>query len=288
EHNLTPPAIIVIGKVVALRVHLSWFENRPLFGQTIVITRNLTSENTLATMLEAQGAHIFCFPTIDIVEIRPNKDLEAALARLDQYDWLLFTSGNAVRIFFDRLLQQHDIRALKNIRIAAIGKPSAAKLRDYHLKADFIPDVFTSENLVRGMAANFSLAGAHVLFPGSTLSRPSIAAGLRDVGATVDAIPVYATQVAQVDPELVEEMKTRIQDQAVDWITFTSSSTVDNFVEILGREFIADHAHYLPIASIGPVTTDTLTKYGLSPLVTATEHTFEGLVNSIIRQGAHP
>ncbi|MBD3308742.1 uroporphyrinogen-III C-methyltransferase, partial [candidate division KSB3 bacterium] len=138
EHNLTPPAIIVIGKVVALRVHLSWFENRPLFGQTIVITRNLTSESTLATMLEAQGAHIFCFPTIDIVEIRPNKDLETALARLDQYDWLLFTSGNAVRIFFDRLLQQHDIRALKNIRIAAIGKPSAVKLRDYHLKADFI------------------------------------------------------------------------------------------------------------------------------------------------------
>ncbi len=283
EQNLSPPAIIVVGNVVKLREQLPWFENRPLFGKTIVVTRNKTSEAKLSALLEQHGANIFHFPTIDIFEITPNRELEMALTHLNQYDWLLFTSGNAVKIFFERLFQQgHDTRALHTMKIAVIGKPGAEKLRNYHLNADFIPDVFTSEKLVAGMSAAYSLAGKRILFPGSTLSNPDIAENLSKAGADVDVIPVYETKIAAVEAELVTELKTCIQQRTVDWITFTSSSTVDNFVEIVGSGFLAEQKKHLPIASIGPVTTKTLEKHDLQPRMTAKEHTFAGLVNSII------
>ena len=288
EHNMTPPAIIVVGNVVTLHEQLAWFENRPLFGKTVVITRNKTSEAKFSALLQHQGANIFHFPTIDIAEILPNKKLETALSNLNQYDWLLFTSGNAVRIFFERLFEQgNDMRSLHTIKIAVNGKPSAEKLREYYLKADFIPDLFTSEELVAGMLSKFSLAGTKILFPGSTLSNPSIAETLKNSGASVDVIPVYETKVATVDQNIVEDLKSRVRDRKIDWISFTSSSTVENFVEIVGSDFLAEQKQNIPVASIGPVTTQSLEKHEFQPLVTAGEHTFAGLVDSLI-QGTKP
>lgn len=285
DHHITPPAIIVVGNVVNLREQLGWFEKRALFGKTIVVTRNKTSEAKFAKLLELQGASVFHFPTIDIVEIAPNTKLEQALDDLSAYDWMLFTSGNAVEIFFDRLFQSgNDIRSLHAVKIAAIGKPSAERLQKYYLKADFIPETFTSEDLVAGMTKRFFLSEKRILFPGSTLSNPQIAESLEKTGANVDMISVYETTIAQVDEKRVNELKALIEQGKIDWITFTSSSTVDNFVEIVGRDFIAEHQTKIPTASIGPVTTKTLEHYGLHAHMTAKEHTFEGLVNSIIEE----
>jgi uroporphyrinogen III methyltransferase/synthase len=288
EHNITPPAIIVVGDVVKLREHLIWFEHRPLFGKTVVVTRNKTSEKKFTKLLEQQGANVFHFPTIDIVEIQPNNKLEQALNTLNLYDWLLFTSGNAVEIFFDQLLQAgYDMRSLRSIKIVAIGKPSAEKLQQYYLKADFIPSVFTSEELIAGMIAKYSLSEKRIVFPGSTLANPGIAESLRKAGAHIDVIPIYETKIAHVDKEAIDELKTLIKQQEIHWITFTSSSTVNNFVELIGSDFIIENKDKIPIASIGPVTTKTLKQYDLHPSITAHEHTFEGLVNSIIREEEH-
>lgn len=285
EQRITPPSLIVIGDVVSLREQLLWFENRPLFGKTVVVTRNKTSEAKLTKLLEAQGAQVFHFPTIDIVEVSPNLPLEDALKTLNLYDWLVFTSGNAVDTFFDALFRAgHDIRALHQIKIAAIGKPSADKLRTYHLTADVVPTVFTSEKLVDEMTATVPLSEKRILFPGSNISNPEIAERLRQAGATVDVIPVYETRIAQVDPEIVADFTRRIERQRIDWITFTSSSTVENFVSIIGSEFLNRYREKLPIASIGPVTTETLEKHRLLPRISAAEHSFVGLVQALIQK----
>ena len=284
ERQITAPAIIVIGKVAQLREQLAWFENRPLFGKIVVVTRQAAAEANLTKLLEQQGANVLQFPTIDIVEIRPNVPLEQALHKLDRYAWLLFTSGNAVEIFFNQVWAQGlDLRALHAVKIAVIGKPTAEKLQTYYLNADFTPDVFTSERLVAGMTAKFALAGQRVLFPGSTLSNPEIAAQLQQAGAVVDVIPIYETRIAQVAPELLDQLQTALAQNKIAWITFTSSSTVANFVSIVGQDFLHAQRARLPIASIGPVTTNTLVQYGLTPLVTAGEHTFQGLVAAMIK-----
>jgi uroporphyrinogen III methyltransferase/synthase len=288
ERNITAPAIIVVGEVVKLREQLMWFEHRPLFGKTVVVTRNTTSEKKLTKLLEQQGANVFHVPTIDIVEIQPNHTLKQALNALNLYDWLLFTSGNAVEIFFDQLLQAgYDVRSLRTVKIAAIGKPSAEKLQQYYLKADFIPDVFTSEELIAGMIAKYSLSEKRIVFPGSTLANPGIAERLRKAGAEVDVIPIYETKIADVDKNTINEFKTLIKQQEIHWITFTSSSTVNNFIKLMRSDFITENKGKLPIASIGPVTTKTLEQYDLHPRITAHEHSFEGLVNSIIREEEH-
>jgi uroporphyrinogen III methyltransferase/synthase len=283
EYHITPPSLIVVGDVVGLRKQLSWFENRPLFGKTVAVTRNKTSEAKLTKLLEAQGAQVLHFPTIDIIEVTPNPQLEDALKNLSSYDWLIFTSGNAVDIFFDTLFRAgHDVRALSNIKIAAIGKPSAGRLAEYHLTADVIPTVFTSEKLVDEMTATVPLSNKRILFPGSNLSNPEIADRLRQVGAMVDVISVYETRIAQVEPGRVANFTQRIESQSIDWITFTSSSTVENFVSIVGQEFLDLYRETLPVASIGPVTTETLEKHGLPPRVSAAEHSFAGLVQALI------
>jgi uroporphyrinogen III methyltransferase/synthase len=125
------------------------------------------------------------------------------------------------------------------------------------------------------------------MFPGSTLANPDIAESLRKAGAHVEVIPIYETKIAHVAKKTIDDFKTRIKQQEIHWITFTSSSTVNNFIELIGSDFITEHKGKLPIASIGPVTTKTLEHYDLHPCITAHEHTFEGLVNSIIRKEEH-
>ncbi len=280
---ITPPSLIVIGDVVGLREQLSWFENRPLFGKTVAVTRNTTSEAKLTRLLEAQGAQVLHFPTIDIAEIAPNPLLEEALSNLNSYQWLIFTSGNAVDIFFSALFRVgYDIRALHTIKIAAIGKPSAGKLAAYHLSADVVPAVFTSEKLVDEMTAAIPLSGTRILFPGSNISNPDIAERLRLAGAMVDDIAVYETRTAHVEPNVVADLTRHVAEQSIDWITFTSSSTVENFIRIMGQDFLHQYRESLPIASIGPVTTETLERYGLPPRVNAAEHSFAGLVQALI------
>ena len=282
EQQMTPPALIVIGDVVALRDELAWFDRRPLFGRKVVVTRNATSEGKLTKLLEAQGAEAILFPTIEIVEIEENPRLDEALNALAEYDYLLLTSGNAVDIFFQRLFQLgHDVRALAHLKIVALGKPGLEKLQAYHLNADLLPPVSTSESMVSELLAAEFVSEKRMLFPCSALASPETAKRLRQAGAEIDDIPVYENRIADLDPADVELMKSRILDGEIDWITFTSSSTVTNFLEILGADFVAEQRGRFRIASIGPVTTNTLTQNNLQADVTAEEHSFQGLVAAI-------
>ncbi len=283
EQNVKPPAMIVVGQVVKLRASLTWFEQRPLFGQTVVVTRNADADARLTTLLEEQGAEVFHFPSIEIVERTPNPDLEQAMQQLADYDWLIFTSGNGVRIFFQQLLTANrDIRALHTLKIATIGKPTAEQLQTYHLHADFVPDQFTSEQFVAGMLAQRIGTHARILFPCSNLSNPQIAEQFRQAGAIIDVIPVYETRLSTPEAKKLDELKRMIQHGQISWITFTSSSTVHNFVQLVGQEFLAEQREKIPAASIGPVTTATLEEYGIHPRVTASEHTYQGLSHAII------
>lgn len=288
EQNMRPPAIIVVGQVVKLRDSLAWFEQRPLFGQTVVVTRNADADAKLTTLLEEQGAQVLHFPTIEIVERTPNPDLEQAMQRFADYDWLIFTSGNAVRIFFQQLLTgNRDTRALHNLKIAAIGKPTAEQLQIYHLHADFVPDQFTSEQLIAGLLTQRIGTNTRILFPCSNLSNPQIAEQFRQAGAIIDVIPVYETRLSTPEAKKVDELKTMLQHGQVSWITFTSSSTVHNFVQLAGQAFLAEYGERISAASIGPVTTATLEEYGLRPRVTASEHTYHGLNNAITEYLRH-
>ena len=282
EQQITPPALIVIGNVVALREELAWFDRRPLFGQKVLVTRNTTSEGKFTKLLEAEGAEVLSFPTIEIAEIENNPRLDRALNDLADYDYLLFTSCNAVDMFFQRLFQLgHDMRALHTMKIAAIGKPSLEKLQNYHLNADLLPPVSTSESLVDELIASEFIAEKCILFPCSSLATPTTAERLRQAGAEIDDIPIYENRVAPIASDRVEQMKARILNGELDWISFTSSSTVTNFLEILGTGFVVEHREKFSIASIGPVTTKTLEQNKLAPDITADEHTFQGLVAAI-------
>ncbi len=284
DQQIAPPALIVIGNVVSLRNELAWFDRRPLFGQNVLVTRNKNSEARLTKQLEEQGAEVLSFPTIEIAEIAKNPRLERALDDLADYNYLLFTSGNAVDIFFKQLFQRgHDVRALHNIKIAAIGKPGLERLQAFHLNADLLPPVSTSESLVDKLIAAGLVSDKRILFPCSSLSSPETAKRLRQSGAEIDEIPVYENRVAQIEPEYVEQIKNRIAEGRVDWISFTSSSTVTNFLEILGADFVTGHQGKFSIASIGPITNRTLEQHNLSPTVTADEHTFQGLVAALIK-----
>jgi uroporphyrinogen III methyltransferase/synthase len=136
------------------------------------------------------------------------------------------------------------------------------------------------------MTATVPLSNKRILFPGSNISNPEIPERLRQAGAAVDVIAVYETRMAQVEPETIADFTQRIDRQSIDWITFTSSSTVENFVSIVGQEFLERYRETLPVASIGPVTTETLKKHGLPPSVSAAEHSFAGLVQALIQKGS--
>ncbi|PID56795.1 uroporphyrinogen-III C-methyltransferase [candidate division KSB3 bacterium] len=283
EQQITPPALVVIGASVALREDLAWFDRRPLFGQRVLVTRNACSEGKLTQLLEAQGAEVLSFPTIEVVAITDNPRFDNALNKLEDYDYLLFTSGNAVDMFFRRLFQLgDDVRALRGVKIVAIGRPGLERLHAYSLHADVLPAVSTSEKMVDELLASHCLTGKHLLFPRSDLSAPATAERLRQAGAVVDDIPVYENRLARMEPERVERLKSRILAEALDWISFTSSSTVTNFLTMLGADFLVEQRRKFRIISIGPVTTGTLMQNRLEPEITADEHSFQGLVTALI------
>ena len=266
--RMKPPATIVVGPVVGLRDKLNWFERLPLFGQRIVVTRAREQAGDLAAKLRALGAEALEFP---VIAIRPAPDysaLDAAIARLEEYEWLIFTSVNGVRFFLDRLdLSDVDLRSL-GARICAIGPATRAAVEALHLKVDVMPDEYVAESLVREFS-EVDLRGARVLIPRAAVARDLLPEQLRARGARVDVVEAYRTEV----PQDCEPLRGRI-----DWVTFTSSSTVKNFLAIVGRDVLASAR----TASIGPVTSATMRQHGVEPTVEASPYTVDGLLAAIV------
>jgi uroporphyrinogen III methyltransferase/synthase len=273
------PAVIVVGGVVALREKLAWREKEPLFGRRIVITRALAQAGTLAQALEDLGAEVWEFPTIEIVPPTDASPLARAAAEASSYDWLIFTSANGVKAFFECLFAQgRDSRSLSGVKIAVIGEATARALRHWGLQADLIPTHYRAEGLLAALEGE-EMAGKRVLLPRAEAARPILAEGLRQRGAVVDEVVAYRT----VPPRSqTEAMRALLAGGGVDAITFTSSSTVRNFCALFGSD-APGLLRGVAVASIGPVTSETARELGLPVTVEAAVSTVPGLVEAIVQ-----
>ncbi len=273
-----PPATIIVGEVVRLREKLDWFERLPLFGQRIVITRALEQVGNLASRLRTLGADAVELPSIEIRPVDDYAALDTAIANLRAYDWLIFTSANGVRFFLERLDRSPlDLRSLGG-RIAAIGPATKAALEELHLKVDRMGEEFVAESLL-GSLSDQDLEGRRILLPRAEVARDTLPAGLRARGAQVDVVAAYRTQAPE---NLAERARDLLADpHKPDWITFTSSSTVQNLVAAIGAPALAR----IRVASIGPVTSATARAMGLQVAVEASRFDENGLIDAILSKG---
>ena len=272
-----PPAILVVGKVVDLRETLRWFDTKPLFGKGVVITRPQRQADDLAQLLAAEGASPIAFPTISIEPPVDWSELDRAIGELESYQWLIFTSANGVHFFFDRLREKgRDVRDLKGIKICCIGPATAKQIEDRGIKVDLMPEEFIAEGILKSFAT-LNLQGVKILIPRAAKARDILQDNLRKQGAAVDVAVTYQTVNSGGKRE---ELIGRIEEGDVDVITFTSSSTVTNFIDIMGADYALPPG--IKIACIGPVTAATAQKAGFEVDIQQQEYTMEGLVHAIV------
>ncbi len=276
--EIKPPAIILIGEVVKLREKLNWYETLPLFGKKILVTRSREQASDLAERLREFGAWPIEFPTIEIVPPSSWADVDHCLKQMIAYDWLIFTSVNGVKFFINRLLALGmDIRDLKGPKICAIGPKTAEVLRDLNLQVDFIPAEYQAEGLLerwRGV----NLKGKKFLIPRAKVARDLLPEELRKAGAVVDVVEVYQTILPQKEREKIRQL---LKEREISAITFTSSSTAQNFAEIIGEE-VKELTAGIPIASIGPITAAKVSSLGMETTIMPKEYTIPALVDALV------
>ena len=275
--GFAPPAILVVGKVVDLRNTLQWFDIKPLFGKGVVITRPERQADDLARLLEKEGAQVISFPTIKIIPPRDWSSLDAALNKLDAYNWIIFTSANGVHYFFERLGElKKDVRDLKGIKVCCIGPATAAQVAKKGIQVDLVPEDYISEGILQSFAAQ-NLQGQKILIPRAARARDVLPEGLGKMGAAVDVVVAYETVNSGKKKEELLEL---FQDNRIDVLTFTSSSTVTNFLEIMGRDFTLPSR--VRVACIGPVTEATARKAGFCVDIQQEKYTIDELVQSLV------
>ena len=277
--QLKSPALIVVGDVVNLREKLQWFDARPLWGQTVVVTRSREQASSLVENLEQMGARVLQCPTIRVEPLPSSPELDAQIALLWKFEWVIFTSVNGVEMFWRKLEElRGDARAFGPAMIAAIGPATVDALQKRGIRADFVPASSISENVAQGLIERGAGKGK-VLVVRAQESREVIETTLREAGSEVQVAPVYRTV-----PDLsnVEATRAAIEAGEVNWVSFTSSSTVKNFVDALGAEFIKTNRSKFRVAVIGPITATSAREYGLEPDVEASEASVEALASALV------
>lgn len=275
--GINPPAIFIVGEVVNLREQLAWFDQRLLFGKTVLVTRAREQASVLTCQLEALGAQCIEAPAIKLVPPESYAELDEAIGKLDTYSWLIFTSVNGVEYFYNRLhSMKKDSRALGSVQIAAIGAQTAARLKEYGILADIVPLEFRAEGIIAAMTGRI-IPGMSVLIPRALVARDILPEKLREMGATVNVVPAYRTLTGDSDGQM---LAAKLQAGEIDLVTFTSSSTVTNLLELLGSKG-AELLKTSKVACIGPITAGTCLEYGINPDVIAEEYTIYGMVESI-------
>ncbi len=266
--KITPPGIIVVGDVVRLRDELNWFEHKTLFGKRIAVTRSRHQSHKFGELLLDRGAEPVYIPTIDIEPIVPNKRLRTAIDKIATFDAIVFTSVNAVSIFFEHMRGSgKDARVLSGIKVIAIGSATTAQLSIYGVNADIVPEIYTSEGIV-SVLKDLGVADKRFLIPRAEQARDVIIKYISDNGGTCSVIPIYRAEI----PTSVAS-----PPDDVDVVTFTSSSTADNFIMLYGKKILKDRI----IASIGPITTETLVKAGIKVDIEAKRSDIPELVRAI-------
>src|SRR5437773_6755960 len=278
------PAVAVFGEVVTLRDKLNWYEKRPLLGKRIVVTRTRKQASALSNKLRTLGAQVIELPTI---RIEPPSDLRA-FAELVQdahmYDWIVFTSANGVEAFFEIFFKLYDdVREIGGVRIAAVGPATAQRIKDFHLHVDLQPEEFVAEAVAHAFEKQGSVENLRILLVGPEKARDVLLRELSALGAIVDEGFAYRTVPETRD---TTGARRRLLEEGADLITFTSSSTLENFLE-LGLPWPKG----MQIASIGPITSKTARDHGLKVNMEARRHDIDGLVRSIreffARKDAH-
>ena len=282
QADIKPPALVIVGEVVKLRDTIDWFERRPLFGRRIVVTRTREQASELVANLEEHGAECFEYSTIHIEPVADYSLLDRAIDEMADYQWILFTSLNAVTYFFERLYALRcDSRHLAGARIAAVGRATADELLRYGIRADLIPEKFTGEGLAEALVQT-SVRGSRILLPRALQAGELLPDALTEAGAEVTVAPTYRN----VPPQgRKDELRDQLQDGDIDLLTFTSSSTVNNFLTMVDARD-NDELHQLldgvTIAAIGPVTAATIREHGLHVDIQPEKYTIADMVQAIV------
>ena len=281
KEHITPPALTIIGDVVKLRNKLNWFEQRPLFGQRVVVTRSRAQAAELSQKFAQLGADVLEIPCIKTSAPSNPKHLADALLELNSYDWLVFTSANGVTSFFEYFFKAFkDTRDIGGVRIAAVGPATAAKLRELHLQVDLMPEEATGAKIAKEFAKFESLENLKICLLRAEVANPDLPKALEELGAIVDDIPVYRTVA---EPDELAEVSAKLLATGAEWITFTSGSSVEHFHKRFDLPALLRKFPQTKLASIGPETTKAIETLGVKPTVESREHTMNGVVGAILK-----
>ena len=271
--QLKSPAVIVVGEVNRLREQLRWFDTKPLFGKRILVTRARAQASEFAELLEANGAEVLQFPTIKIQPIE-NVDIPAP----NKYDWVIFTSVNAVEIFYEHLRKKGwDVRAFGRSKICAVGPKTVEALNTIGILPDFVPTHSRGSTIAAEIEA---VNGKKILLPRAKIATADLPNGLCERGAHIDDVPLYHT--VKVASENRNEIEADLLNGSIDFVTFTSSSTVTNFLEMFPAHAPTVLLANVKVAVIGPTTQKTAMEYGIQIDVTAKEASVESLIEAIV------
>lgn len=277
--DITSPAIVIVGDVVSLREFINWYESKPLFGKKVLVTRTKEQAPEFTGLLEQYGACVVEFPAIRIVPPRSYKSLDRAIKNTEKYDWLIFTSSNGVSGFFDRFsFLDRDIRDLHGVRIAAIGAVTAREIEKRGIKVQLTPDDYRAEGLIE-LFKKEDIKGKRVLIPRAKEAREILPVSLKEMGAVVDVVTVYETK--KPGKRKSEAIRKMLKSGEIDVVTFTSSSTVRNFLSAVGG--LHRRGRKPVSACIGPITAGTLKEKGYKADIVPSEYTVEKMTDAIVR-----
>ena len=276
------PGLMVIGAVAGLRSHLRWFDNRPLSGRRIVVTRSREQAVDLIDMLEERGAEAIPAHAIRIAAPEDPEPLEAACKAAGTFNWIIFASANAVDHFMRRLLANGDVRDLHGVHLCTVGPSTASRLQRYGIRVDLTPAEFRSEALIDALRASGSLKGQRILIPRANIARDRLAEELREAGAEVVDVIAYRTIPGNVERGGEYDIYRLLLDRQIDAVTFASASAVRNFVSMLGQDQAADLLRSTAVASIGPVTAEAAQQLGIQTSVMPARYTIPDLVDALV------
>ena len=275
EAGIGAPVALVIGEVAGLRDVMAWFDTRPLFGKRILVTRARSQASKLVKQLEDLGAEVLEYPTIEIVPVRDPAPLDEALRTISKYDWMMFTSSNAVRGIAERMKAVGiDSRALSHLKFGVNGPSTARALAEIGITADAMPDRYLASDMI-DLLKQDGIVPNNVLFPRSEIGRETLANGLKDIGSSVDEVIAYSTE----SPEDTGDLARAAYEEGIDFTTFTSSSTVRNLVDLLGGS--PDLINASKTVLIGPITAETAKELNVNIDIQAEEQSIAGIVEAI-------
>jgi uroporphyrinogen III methyltransferase/synthase len=282
DHPRRDPAILVVGRVAGFRDHLRWFDTRPLFGRRVLVTRRRDQAGELVDRLRALGAEPIVTPMIRILPPDDPAALQRAAEDPSVFDWIVFTSANAVDAFMGAVLAgDRDLRVMKGPRLCTVGTGTAGRLAHHRLKVDVVPGEFRAEAVLSTLAQFGPLDGARVLLPRSDIGREVIAEQLRDAGAIVTDVVAYRTVLDESPREDEPDVYRMLLEGRLDVVTFASTSAVRNFVTIYGSDQAVDLLNRTIVAAIGPVTAEAARQLGIRVAIQPAMYTAAGLVEAI-------